>query len=116
MIDTAFAVPSGKRARFGNFYVANGEGNLQVNDAPDGNWSAMPNFPSGAGGLVSTVDDLYAFGRMLNGGGALDGRRVLSPDRCADNHRLPDSGTARGQPACSWRDKGGASADRLMWR
>jgi CubicO group peptidase (beta-lactamase class C family) len=80
MVDTAFAVPPEKRARFGNFYVADGEGNLQVNDAPDGNWSAMPNFPSGAGGLVSTVDDLYAFGRMLNDGGALDGRRVLSPD------------------------------------
>jgi CubicO group peptidase (beta-lactamase class C family) len=80
MVDTAFAVPPEKRDRVGNFYVTGADGALELNDTPDGNWSAMPNFPSGAGGLVSTVDDLYAFGRMLNDGGALDGRRVLSPD------------------------------------
>src|SRR4051794_33512066 len=76
MVDTAFAVPPEKRDRVGNFYVTGADGALELNDTPDGNWSAMPNFPSGAGGLVSTVDDLYAFGRMLNDGGALDGRRV----------------------------------------
>ena len=36
----------------------------------------MPAFPSGAGGLVSTLDDWYRFGRMLLDGG----RPLLSPD------------------------------------
>ncbi|CAL9358575.1 hypothetical protein SUDANB171_00617 [Streptomyces sp. enrichment culture] len=45
-----------------------------------GQWSSLPAFPSGAGGLVSTVHDWSAFARMLlNGGAAPDGgSRVLS--------------------------------------
>ena len=46
MIDTAFAVPPEKRDRLGNFYVPGADGALELNDTPDGNWSAMPNFPS----------------------------------------------------------------------
>ena len=39
----------------------------------------MPPVPSGAGGLVSTVADLHAFGRMLLQGGRLpDGTRLLA--------------------------------------
>ena len=34
-------------------------------DAADGQWSRPPAFPSGAGGLVSTVDDYLAFGQMM---------------------------------------------------
>ena len=38
-----------------------------------------PAFPSGGGGLVSTLDDFHAFGRMLLAGGRLpDGSRLLS--------------------------------------
>jgi CubicO group peptidase (beta-lactamase class C family) len=39
-------------------------------DAPDGTWSHPPMFDDGAAGLVSTVDDLLAFARMLLGRGA----------------------------------------------
>jgi CubicO group peptidase (beta-lactamase class C family) len=50
-----------------------------VYDPPNGQWARPPAFPSGAGGLVSTVDDLHAFGRMLLAGGRLpDGSRLLS--------------------------------------
>ena len=50
-----------------------------VFDPPDGQWAKPPAFPSGAAGLVSTVDDLHAFGRMLLSGGRLpDGSRLLS--------------------------------------
>ncbi len=38
-------------------------------DPPDGLWSTPPRFPDAAGGLVSTVDDLLAFSRMLLAGG-----------------------------------------------
>jgi CubicO group peptidase (beta-lactamase class C family) len=50
-----------------------------VYDAPGGQWAGAPAFPSGAGGLVSTLDDVHAFGRMLLAGGRLpDGSRLLS--------------------------------------
>src|ERR1022692_178931 len=39
-------------------------------DQPDGVWSRPPAFGDGAAGLVSTVDDLLAFARMLLRGGA----------------------------------------------
>jgi CubicO group peptidase (beta-lactamase class C family) len=40
-----------------------------VRDPADGAWSRPPAFPDGAAGLVSTVDDLLAFGRMFLRGG-----------------------------------------------
>jgi CubicO group peptidase (beta-lactamase class C family) len=47
----------------------NRDGRLEVSDAPDGQWSRPPAFPDGSGGLVSCVDDVVAFGRMLLRGG-----------------------------------------------
>jgi len=47
-------------------------------DAPGGQWSSRPAFPSGSGGLVSTVDDWHRFGQMLLGDGSADGRQLLS--------------------------------------
>ena len=41
------------------------DGQLAVSDPPDGQWSRPPRFPDGAGGLVSTAEDLLRFGRML---------------------------------------------------
>jgi CubicO group peptidase (beta-lactamase class C family) len=46
------------------------EGGLIAWDEPEGLWSRPPAFADGAAGLVSTVDDLLAFSRMLLGGGA----------------------------------------------
>lgn len=82
MADTGFAVPAADLGRFTGYYRAGApdSGGLELVDARDGQWSTPPVFPSGAGGLVSTVDDLYAFARMLLAGGTLDGHRVLSPD------------------------------------
>ncbi|MFG2874770.1 serine hydrolase domain-containing protein [Streptomyces sp. NPDC048337] len=81
MRDTAFAVPPGRLHRFTSRYRAAGDGGaLELVDAPDGQWSAVPVFPSGAGGLVSTADDLLAFGRMLLAEGAYEGGRLLAPE------------------------------------
>jgi len=41
-------------------------------------WSRPPAFPSGAGGLLSTVDDFLAFARLLLNKGIHDGGRLLS--------------------------------------
>ena len=43
---------------------------LMVCDEPAGTWSRPPAFEDGAAGLVSTIDDLHAFARMLMRGGA----------------------------------------------
>jgi CubicO group peptidase (beta-lactamase class C family) len=78
MVDTGFAVPAGKLDRFTSYYRTDPAGGLQLVDAPDGQWSSVPAFPSGAGGLVSTADDWHRFARMLLGEGTVDGRRLLA--------------------------------------
>jgi CubicO group peptidase (beta-lactamase class C family) len=44
-------------------------GGLEIWDPPDGDYSRAPAFEDGAGGLVSTVDDLLAFARLFLRGG-----------------------------------------------
>jgi CubicO group peptidase (beta-lactamase class C family) len=80
MDDTGFSVPAGNLDRLATSYSANAEtGALDVYDEPqDGQWSRPPAFPSGAGGLVSTVDDFAAFGQMLLDGGRHRSGRILS--------------------------------------
>jgi len=79
MADTGFEVPPGQLGRFTSFYRTDPAGGLELVDAPGGQWSSLPAFPSGAGGLVSTADDWYAFARMLLTGGTAGGRPLLSP-------------------------------------
>lgn len=79
MVDTGFEVPAGKRDRVPYYYRQGEAGGLELIDTPDGQWSTVPPFPSGAGGLVSTVDDWYAFARMLLADGKVNGKALLSP-------------------------------------
>src|SRR5207248_10283347 len=78
MRDTTFATR--QLDRFGSCYGTDAAtGAPSLIDAPDGQWSTPPAFPSGGGGLVSTIDDVHAFGRMLLADGRLaDGSRLLS--------------------------------------
>jgi CubicO group peptidase (beta-lactamase class C family) len=78
MADTGFEVPASKLDRFTSYYRTGPAGGLELVDAPDGQWSSRPAFPSGAGGLVSTVDDWHSFARMLLAGGSAGGRQLLS--------------------------------------
>ena len=80
MKDTGFSVPAADLGRLATAYwTSPSTGEVEVYDpAEGGQWSQPPAFPSGAGGLVSTVDDLAAFGRMLLGGGRLGSNRLLS--------------------------------------
>jgi CubicO group peptidase (beta-lactamase class C family) len=79
MNDTGFRVPEANLDRLADCYGADPEtGMLEVFDAAgNSTWGHPPVFESGAGGLVSTVDDYLAFLRMLLGGGAYGGERVL---------------------------------------
>jgi CubicO group peptidase (beta-lactamase class C family) len=80
MIDTGFSVPSSKQDRFTTSYAPNDEtGALERYDAAvGGEWSRPPAFPSGAVGLVSTIDDYLAFGQMMLSNGKHGRQRVLS--------------------------------------
>lgn len=57
-------------------------------DEPDGMWSAPPSFGDGAADLISTVDDLLAFARMLLGGGApilaAESARAMTSDQLTE--------------------------------
>ncbi len=78
MVDTGFSTDH--LERLGSCYTIDpATGERSVFDAPRGQWATPPAFPSGAGGVVSTLDDVHAFGRMLLSGGRLrDGSRLLS--------------------------------------
>ncbi|HWF79047.1 MAG TPA: serine hydrolase domain-containing protein [Streptosporangiaceae bacterium] len=76
MADTSFSVPPTSLARLATGYNDNG---VDVYDGvADSKWRQPPAFPSGAGGLVSTVTDYLAFGEMMLRQGKFDGGRLLS--------------------------------------
>jgi CubicO group peptidase (beta-lactamase class C family) len=80
MKDTGFSVPAASLDRLATSYWTDpGSGKLVIYDeAKDGQWSRPPAFPSGAGGLVSTIDDYLAFGQMMLSQGKHGNERVLS--------------------------------------
>ena len=55
MADSAFEVPAAKRDRFTSYYRTGPDGSLELRDAPDGQWSTLPAFPLGNGGLAATA-------------------------------------------------------------
>ncbi len=80
MKDTAFHVPSEKIARLPGFYFFNHQTNtLDVfDDAANSAWRSEPPFESGAGGLVSTKHDYFAFSRMMLNKGRHGREQILS--------------------------------------
>jgi CubicO group peptidase (beta-lactamase class C family) len=80
MKDTAFQVPSDKIERLPASYVFNHQAQtLELyDDVANSAWRPEPAFESGGGGLVSTVDDYFAFARMLLNKGRYGRDQVLS--------------------------------------
>jgi CubicO group peptidase (beta-lactamase class C family) len=80
MKDTGFSIPASSLNRLATSYWTNPEnGKLVVYDeAEGGQWSRPPAFPSGAAGLVSTIDDYLAFGLMMLSQGKHGSERILS--------------------------------------
>jgi CubicO group peptidase (beta-lactamase class C family) len=80
MTDTGFHAADTSRLATAYEYR---DGSLVVTDPPDGQWSRPPRFPDGSSGLVSSADDMIAFGRMLMRGGS----PVLAPGTVAEMTR-----------------------------
>jgi len=80
MKDTGFSVPADNLDRLASCYIPNpATGILELFDGGEqSRWSRPPIFPSGADGLVSTLDDYLAFGRMMLNQGRHGSERILS--------------------------------------
>jgi CubicO group peptidase (beta-lactamase class C family) len=79
MVDTTFSLPAGSRSRFTTAYAPDEDGALRLLDPPVGGWwSEPPAMANASGMLLSTLDDVWAFVRMLLAGGVASGARVLS--------------------------------------
>lgn len=79
MGDTGFHVPGSKLHRVATCYgVDLATGRLVVLDEGHRDLMQPPAFEAGGGGLVSTVDDLATFGRMMLNGGRIGAHRILS--------------------------------------
>lgn len=95
MASSGFWLTAEQARRLPGFYEVNpetGELKLQPASMPD-EWTRPPAFPSGAGGLVATADDVLAFARLLLDRGRHDGTRLLSERSVAlmtRNHLTPE--------------------------
>jgi CubicO group peptidase (beta-lactamase class C family) len=80
MKDTAFRVPSKKIERLPACYRFNHEKNVLecYDDAANSAWRPEPPFESGGGGLVSTIDDYFAFSRMMLNKGRHGREQIVS--------------------------------------
>ena len=75
MRDTGFHVPADKIDRLATGYAKGADGLVVADPAREGAYAMPPAFPSE---LVSTVDDYFAFARMLAAGGRTARERLLS--------------------------------------
>ena len=95
MRDTGFVMTANQVGRLPTEYATDfstgkiGEVNITGPDV----WTTQPPFPSGAAGLLSTVDDYLAFARLLLDRGVHQGRRLLSEasiEAMTTNHLTPE--------------------------
>ena len=95
MKDTGFTMPSEETDRLPSNYMTNfqtGKLERQTNSGPDV-WTKPPPFPSGAAGLVSTIDDYLTFARLLREDGLHEDKRLLSQKSVrlmTTNHLTPE--------------------------
>jgi CubicO group peptidase (beta-lactamase class C family) len=80
MTDTAFHVPPEKIDRFPALYFFNRQTNKLdfFDDVAISAWRSEPPSESGGGGLVSTIDDYFAFSRMMLNKGRHGREQILS--------------------------------------
>jgi CubicO group peptidase (beta-lactamase class C family) len=79
MRDTGFSVPEAARGRVVDLTRMGADGRLGLDDSRSARQPgvSLNAYPSGAGGLYSTISDYARFCQMLLAGGALDDQRIL---------------------------------------
>ena len=95
MTQTGFWLPADRAAELPGYYMTDPSTGRMTENTLSGPevWSSPPAFPSAAGGLVSTVDDVFSFARMLLNRGVHGGTRVLSEksvEMMTTNHLTPE--------------------------
>jgi CubicO group peptidase (beta-lactamase class C family) len=99
MRDTAYLVPSEKRARLAAMYTRTDDGAMvRMADEPALGFNTREQvLKPGGYGLVSALDDYMRFARMLLNEGELDGARILKPEtvRLMATNALSESVTER---------------------
>ncbi|MEV7009874.1 serine hydrolase domain-containing protein [Streptosporangium sp. NPDC051022] len=94
MMETGFSMPAEHLHRLPEHYMTDprtGRMEPQTLTARE-EWTRPPAFPSGAAGLLSTVDDYLAFARLLLAKGVHGGERLLSErsvELMTTNHLTP---------------------------
>jgi len=111
MKDTGFFVPEAKLDRLPTCYGTDFfTGQLGVLDeARGGQVARVRAFEAGAGGLVSTIDDMAAFGQMMLNKGAYGRERILSRpsiELMTMDHLTPEQKAASPFFPDFWDDKG----------
>jgi CubicO group peptidase (beta-lactamase class C family) len=81
--------------RFPDLYFFNRQTNKldHFDDPANSAWRTEPPFETGGGGLVSTIDDYFAFSRMLLNKGRHGSEQILSPaavDLMTSDHLTPE--------------------------
>jgi CubicO group peptidase (beta-lactamase class C family) len=95
MRETGFWLPAELTRKLPSYYMTDpGTGQLELRPvSTPQEWSRPPAFPSGAGGLVSTVDDFLPFARLLLNKGVHHGTRLFSEqsvEQMTMNHLIPE--------------------------
>ncbi|MEO2017021.1 MAG: serine hydrolase domain-containing protein [Fuerstiella sp.] len=81
MMDTGFHVPDEKSERFATVYSLDESNELKPVDLPEtSSFRKAPEFVSGGGGLVSTIQDYFRFLLMISRGGRYANGRLLSQE------------------------------------
>ncbi len=111
MKDTGFFVPEAKLDRLPTCYGTDlfTRQLVVLDEARGGQVARAPAFEAGAGGLVSTVDDMAALGRMMLNKGAYGRERVLSRpsiELMTMDHLTPEQKAASPFFANFWNDHG----------
>lgn len=111
MKDTGFFVPEAKLDRLPICYgtdLLTGE-LVVLDEARGGQVARQPLFEAGAGGLVSTIDDMAVFGQMMLSQGTCGRERILSRpavELMTMDHLTPEQKAASPFFANFWNDRG----------
>ncbi len=80
MHDTGFMVPAEKVGRFAANYNRGKDGLKVIDEPAKSRYLKPPGLVSGGGGMVGTIRDYMRFLLMIDGGGQLNGVRILKPE------------------------------------